>query len=186
MPPDAYFNGPTATTVGSLTIPAGSALLAGAFDSSGATVTVTAVNGATIPAGGSATVTLASGARLTVDSDGAFTNVPAAGFQGDDTFTFTASDGTISTVANGDINVAPPQLDVPDAYYSALSGQGLVVNRETGLLSGIFDTNYTPVSVTAVNGTAVPAGGSVAVTLASGGTLTVNADGSFVYFSSNT
>jgi hypothetical protein len=173
------FNYTTVRTIGSLTIPAGSGLLADAFDPTGGTLSVTAVNGEAIPAGSSSTIPLASGSMLTVNSNGSFTYVPAAGFQGDDTFTFTASDGTLSTTANGDINVSAPQIYIIIPTYTTQPGQTLTVDAGSSLLLYVSDFANNPRTVTAVNGVAANVG--TPITLSSGATLTVNADGTFTY-----
>jgi hypothetical protein len=173
---DPYY---TATTGQTLTVNAGAGLLQSVYYTGAAAVTVTSVNGTSLT-GGSATVTLASGSTLTVNSDGSFTYTPAVGFQGDDTFSFTASDGVVSQTANGDINVSAPFLEVPDSSYTGTPGQTLAVNAANGLLESVYDSTGAAVTVTAVNGTSLT-GGSATVTLASGSTLTVNSDGSFTY-----
>jgi len=181
---DAYYDTGTGQT---LTEAAADGLLSGVYDSSGNTVQVSAVNGSAANVG--MALTLASGATLTVNADGSFTYVPATGFQGDDSFTFTASDGTISTNATATITVQPPFLFVSDAYYTTPVGQTLTVNASNGLLSGAYDSSGNwPISfaassnnlqISAVNGSAANVG--TAITLTSGATLTVNADGSFTY-----
>jgi hypothetical protein len=50
-------------------------------------------------------IILASGAALTVNADGSFTYVPAAGFEGQDTFTFNGDEHDIVRTAT--IYVAP-------------------------------------------------------------------------------
>ena len=172
-----------ATMNGSANENAANGLLSSAYDSTpGATVTVTAVNGTSLT-NGTATVTLSSGATLTVSADGSQPiYTPAAGSRATMTSSFTASDGTLTTTDNGVFFVAAPLLIVPDFYYATSSTVGsLTVPAGSGLLANAYDSVGATLSVTAVNGTAIPAGGSATVTLASGSTLTVNSDGSFTY-----
>jgi hypothetical protein len=75
-------------------------------------------------------------------------------------------------------------LNVPDYSFSTLPGQSLTVYAANGLLANVYDSTpgaIARVTVTAVNGTATPAGGSTTVTLASGSSLTVKSDGYFAY-----
>jgi hypothetical protein len=179
MPPFLYVNDAFFTTsVGqTLTVDAPDGLLASAYDSSGNTVQVTAVNGSAANVG--TPITLSSGATLTVNADGSLTYVPTASFQGDDSFTFTASDGVASADANATISVLAPVLSVGDAYYTTSTGQTLSVDAPNGLLANAYDSSGNTLQITAVNGNSTNVG--TAITMASGATLTVNADGSFTY-----
>jgi len=171
---DAYYTTPVGWT---LTVDASNGLLAGAFDLSGGTLQVTEVNGSAANVG--TAITLASGATLTVNADGSFTYVPAAGFLGNDTFTFTASAGTATDSATATINVQAPALYLPSAYFFDPSNQTLNIDAADGLLAQAKDPTGGTLQITAINGSAANVG--TAITLASGATLTVNADGSFIY-----
>jgi VCBS repeat-containing protein len=107
---------------------------------------------------------------LTLNADGSFTYTPAANYNGPDSFTYKANDGT------SDSNVATVALtvnavvDVPVATNDAYS-----TNEDT------------PLSVTApgvLGNDSNPEGGTLSAVLVAGpahGTLTLNANGSFTY-----
>ena len=77
---------------------AGAGLLANDSDTiNGATMTVSAVNGAAAAVGNQ--ITLTSGAQLTVNADGSFSYSPAANFNGPDSFSYTVGDGTSTATA---------------------------------------------------------------------------------------
>ncbi len=89
------------------------------FDAEGSTLTATKVAD---PANGT----------LTFNSNGTFTYVPDTGFEGVDTFTYTNSDGTNSSVTG------TVQVTVGDGLTGALNGE----RRDTSLLSdGIVSTS---------------------------------------------
>ncbi|MBI3465096.1 MAG: tandem-95 repeat protein [Planctomycetes bacterium] len=108
---------------------------------------------------------------LTLNADGSFTYTSNANFNGTDSFTYKANDGTLdSNTATVTITVNPVN-DAPVASNDAHSvdeDTTLVVNATTGVLSN--DTDVDGDSLTAV-----------LVTGPSKGTLTINVDGSFTY-----
>ena len=127
------------------------------FDSSTLTATVVTGSG---PAHGT----------LTFNPDGAFTYNPDANFNGTDTFTYRANDGTAqSNPATVTITVSASN-DVPIATadaYSTGEDTALTVNAP-GVLANDSDADGNP--LTAVLGSGP-----------SHGTLTLNANGSFTY-----
>ncbi len=104
---------------------------------------------------------------LTLNSDGSFTYTPGSGFQGTDTFTYRASDGTTtSNLATVTITVNSAPVAVNDLYST---------DEDTPLaitLPGVLgnDTDADSDTLTAV-----------VVTQPTSGTLAINADGSFTY-----
>ncbi len=107
---------------------------------------------------------------LTLNLDGSFSYMPDVDFYGEDSFTYMANDGTAdSNVATVTITVTP----VNDAPV-AVDDEYTVVEKETltiaapGVLANDSD----------ISGDALTA---ILVDTASNGTLTLNADGSFVY-----
>jgi VCBS repeat-containing protein len=100
--------------------------------------------------------------------------VPNPGFRGQDTFTYVASDvdGT-SNVATVTITVTggKPPVANPDAY-SLLGHTPLTVNAAQGVLANDTDAENDPLTAVLQSG---PAHGS----------LTLNADGSFLYVPNN-
>ena len=107
---------------------------------------------------------------LTLTANGSFTYTPAADYAGSDSFTYRASDGTLtSNVATVTITVTGAN-DAPtaaDDAYSTAEGNALTVN-DPGVLGDDSDPDDDPLSAGLVSGP-------------SHGTLTLNADGSFVY-----
>jgi VCBS repeat-containing protein len=117
-----------------------------------------------------AVVTDPAHGTLTLDADGAFTYTPAANFNGTDTFTYRASDGTAqSSPATVTITVTPVN-DLPAANndaYSTAEDTPLTV-AASGVLGNDTDPDSSTLSATLVTGPAH-------------GTLTFNANGSFTY-----
>lgn len=109
--------------------------------------------------------------RLTLSSNGSFAYSPDANFNGPDSFTYQASDGTLdSAVTTVNLTVTAVN-DAPVAsgeVYSTAEDVLLAV-MAGGVLSNDIDAD----------GNALRA---ILVTPPSHGTLTLNADGSFVYF----
>jgi len=107
---------------------------------------------------------------LTLNSDGTFTYTPAANYNGTDSFTYKANDGTAnSNVVTVSLNVAAVN-DAPVAVvdsYNATEDTTLTINAP-GVLSN--DTDVDSATLTAV-----------LVGNVSHGSLTLNADGSFSY-----
>jgi VCBS repeat-containing protein len=97
--------------------------------------------------------------------------MPAANFNGTDSFTYKANDGQLdSNVATVTININPVN-DAPVAAndrYNTADGTALTVNTPTGVL-----TNDTDVDSAALTAALVAGPGN--------GTVTLNADGSFQY-----
>ena len=130
------------------------------------------------------TVTLTSGARVTLladgtleyDQNGAFNDLNT-GETGNDSFTYRTSDGlatdqaTVSVTINGATDNAPPTA-VNDA---ATVDEDATVNGS--VLDNDNDTDGGTLTVTSVNGGAP---GST-VTLASGATVVMQVDGTYVY-----
>jgi VCBS repeat-containing protein len=125
----------------------------------------------TDPNGDALTAVLVSNAShgtVTLNSDGSFSYVPNSGFTGSDSFTYQASDGTLSsntaTVNLTVINDAPVAND--DSYTAH---KNLTLNvAATGVLANDSDPNGDPTT-------------AVLVSNASHGSVTLNSDGSFSY-----
>ena len=112
--------------------------------------------------------TTTSNGTLTFNADGSFDYTPDAGFEGDDTFTYHATDGmddsNTVTVTISVLNTAP--MAVSDSY-STTEGITLTVVAPGVLMNDSDDDGD---GLTAVLDTTT-----------NNGTLTLNADGSFVY-----
>ena len=144
-------------------------------DADGDNLTVATVNGSGVDVG--QTITLLSGALLTVNADGSFSYDPNGQFEylksGEsvaESFTYTASDGTVSsniatvTITITGVNDAPVAVD--DAY-STDEDTPLSV-AAAGVLANDSDVEGDPLAAVLVSGPA-------------NGTLTLNTEGSFTY-----
>ncbi|TAY93631.1 Ig-like domain-containing protein [Rhizobium ruizarguesonis] len=96
---------------------------------------------------------------LTLSSDGSFTYAPDAGYNGADSFTYKANDGTVDSAPVSVSLTILPQNDNPDAVNdtaSTTAGQALVLAAAT-LLGNDTDADGDPLTVSgvgaAVNGT---------------------------------
>lgn len=107
---------------------------------------------------------------LVLNADGSFTYTPNVGFNGVDSFTYKANDGTLSSsVATVSITVSPVN-DAPvavDDAYGTNEDTALVVPA-AGVLGNDTDGESDPLSATVVLGP-------------TSGVLVLNADGSFTY-----
>ncbi len=150
--PDTYNVNEDATLTSSVSV------LANDTDANGNTLTAALVAGPTH-------------GTLTLQTNGQFTYKPTTNYNGTDSFTYRASDGTLtSQVTTVTINVASVN-DVPIAIldsYLMNTGETLQVNQASGVLAN--DTDVDGDTLTAE-----------IVTSPANGTLTLNANGSFVY-----
>jgi VCBS repeat-containing protein len=144
------------------------AILANDTDADGDALTAALVSG---PAHGT----------VTLNANGALTYAPAANFNGTDSFTYKASDGTAdSNVATVSLTVTPVN-DTPvanDDIAGVAKGHAITADAQHGVLANDGDVDSDGLSVSAVNGSAANVGQAVAGTY---GSLTVNADGSYSY-----
>ncbi len=135
----------------------GPGVLANDFDPEGSVITATRLAG---PAHGA----------LTFNTNGSFTYVPVANYNGPDSFTYSASDGSLSSAAVTVSITVFPVNDAPNAAndtYSTNWNTPLTV-AAAGVLLNDRDVDGDPMTAILA---AAPAHG----------TVTVNADGSFVY-----
>ncbi|MDB5515210.1 MAG: hypothetical protein JWQ17_1968, partial [Tardiphaga sp.] len=109
------------------------------------------------------------GGTVVVQANGDFTYTPPANHNGPDSFTYTLTDGTLTDTATVSIAVNPVN-DAPvaanDAYQ--VNEDGILSPAAAGVLANDGDIDGNPLSAVLVAGPAH-------------GTLTLNADGSFVY-----
>ena len=127
----------------------------------------------TDPNGDALTAVLATNpahGTLTLNADGSFTYTPTGGYTGPDSFIYRARDASnnLSTATNVALSVTLPGTPVAAAdAYSTNEDTPLAVSA-AGVLANDTDSNADPLT-------------AVLVTGPSRGTLTLNADGSFLY-----
>jgi|GEM_PF-2541958 len=140
-----------------LTRTAATGVLANDSDANGDALTAAIVTGPT------------KGVLTAFNSDGSFTYTPNAAFKkGSDTFTYAASDGSLSTSGTVTItmqNVAP--VTAADSY-STTPGVAITKTAATGVLANDSDPNGDTLTAALVTGP-------------TNGTLMLNSDGSFTY-----
>jgi VCBS repeat-containing protein len=113
-----------------------------------------------------------NGTLTSFSSDGGFTYVPNADFNGVDSFTYEAADGGTGASAQATVTLTVNSLNdepvaVDDGYQAELN-TALVVNATAGVLSNDTDAELDPLQ-------------AVLVADVSSGVLSLNADGSFSY-----
>ncbi len=119
------------------------------------------------------TVTLSSSVShgsLSFNADGSFTYTPNADYIGADSFTYTLSDGELSDTAAVSISVSPDN-EVPTAApdgYNVVAGDTLNATAAIGVLANDSDPDGDVLTAVLVDNVAT-------------GSLSFNADGSFVY-----
>ncbi|GAB3546324.1 beta strand repeat-containing protein [Spirosoma fluminis] len=132
---------------------------------------------ASVVANGSNSTTTEQGGSVVMNTDGTFTYTPTGNFVGYDRFGYTAATATPpSDAATVTIGVGTPITALANTYTVT----GNVTNTQSATATGLLgnDTGDQPV-VTAINGSTANVG--VAVTTAQSGTVTVAANGTFVY-----
>ncbi|MDQ7250101.1 beta strand repeat-containing protein [Dongia sedimenti] len=152
---DAYLT----TENRALTVPLTSGILTNDTDAEGGPLSAVLVNG---PAHGA----------LTLAADGTFTYTPSTNFNGTDSFTYRANDGTANgntatvTITVDGKNDAP--IALPDTIRLNEGGTATLAGGAASLLANDFDFEGDPLSAVLVSNPAH-------------GTLTLNADGTFIY-----
>jgi hypothetical protein len=147
------------------------------YDPDGDTLSITRINGQTYTPG--TQITLQDGdliyGYLTVGQDGSFTFTPTLRYKGQVSFSYTISDGESESTAWVTINVFNNMPQLGDQEFSILHDRDLMGN----LLSGAYDPDGDAIRITHINGQAISYGEPMS--LPSGGSLTVWADGTFSY-----
>jgi large repetitive protein len=109
---------------------------------------------------------------LTLNANGSFTYIPAAGYFGTDSFTYFAFDGSLQSAAAATVSITVNENAVPvanDDTYSVNEDASLSVPALTGVLANDTDADGDTLTAVLVSG---PANAS---------SFTFNADGSFDY-----
>lgn len=150
------------------------------IDPNGGTLTVTALNGVGAAIGNS-TATASGNGTITLNADGTYTYTPNTGFTGADSFSYTVcntagncSIATVTITIDEVTNTNNPPLAQND-FTQTVIGQ----NSTGNVLSNDYDTDFGQIlTVTQVNGVPGNVGSPINIT---GGTLTLNADGSYTF-----
>jgi hypothetical protein len=172
----AYDNSDAALKNDELVVSANDGLLNHTFIVSGDELEVIKVNGSAENVGEE--IETAEGGTLIVESDGSYTYTPAEDFTGDDSFTFTVSDGVSEATATVTIHVS--KVLAHNAEYDVDEDDSLTVGEyDDVLLNYADDADSDPLTVVAIDGDEEAIGEEV--TTAMGGTVTVESDGTFVY-----
>jgi VCBS repeat-containing protein len=109
---------------------------------------------------------------VVLNSSGFFTYTPKPNFNGTDSFTYQASDGSASSTGTVTINVRAVN-DSPTATsdsYSVAEGSTLTVSAANGVLKNDVDVDQEPLRAVYVSGSGT-----------NNGSLSLNVDGSFTY-----
>ena len=110
-----------------------------------------------------------SNGELTLNADGSFTYAPDGDFNGLDSFTYKANDGTAdSDVATVTVDVSNDAPSATDDAYSVIEDGALNLSAEAGVLRNDGDVDGDDLT-------------AILVDDVSNGELTLNADGSFTY-----
>ena len=153
-------------------------------DVDGDALAITQIDGNPIAIGGSVNVT---GGSITLNTNGTLTFSPASNYNGSPSFTYTVSDGALTSTATVNGTVSPANdapLGVSDTA-SAVEAGGIGnatpgSNPSGNVLTNDIDPDAGDAkSVSAVSGTSAGAVGGA--TAGSYGTLVLNADGSYGY-----
>jgi VCBS repeat-containing protein len=108
---------------------------------------------------------------VSLAADGSLTYTPEANFNGSDSFTYQASDGTLTSGETTVSIIVNSVTDAPSPHndaYSTGEDVTLTASTEMGVLANDFDPQDLPLTAELVSGP-------------SNGTLTLNSDGSFSY-----
>lgn len=118
-------------------------------------------------------VTDAANGTVTLDADGSFTYEPNADYFGEDSFTYTATDGSqTSEAATVTLDIAPindPPVAVDDAYTTTAGVSVIRLDSAEGLFANDFDVDSDGFTFTGATDGPFD------------GTLTVGPNGGFVY-----
>ena len=121
-----------------------------------------------------AIITTANGGTVNLLADGSFTYDPPANFNGPDSFTYTVTDGSLSSIGTVTLTVNPVN-DAPVAVDDAFSG-----DEDTQIVGNVLADNGNGADSDVDDGDSLSVVAEV-ITTANGGTVTLLADGSFTY-----
>jgi hypothetical protein len=134
----------------------------------------------TVPPSSADLVSSVTYGSLTLNADGSLTYTPAPDFNGVDSFTYRANDGTQNSNETTVTLTVDPVADAPvvaDDSYDTLQDSQLPIPA-AGVLANDTDVDGDGISVNRVNGILLD---GLPRTTTLGGSVTVLADGSFIY-----
>ncbi len=115
------------------------------------------------------TLTTANGGSVTINADGTFSYLGAANFHGADSFDYTVQDG------NGGSDIGTVSLSVASVNDAPVAGNDAFSGTEDSVITGALLGNDSD-----ADGDALTAAAQT-LTTANGGSVTINADGTFSY-----
>jgi large repetitive protein len=132
---------------------------------------------------GQQTATL-HGGTIALNADGSFTYRPPSNYAGLDTFAYTLTNAAGSSTATVTMHVWAPPVAVNDAQYAVAAGQTLTIALP-GVLGNDSVNGATITGYGSATGSEQSAVGQATPT-ATGGSVSLNADGSFTYSRTDT
>lgn len=145
-------------------------------DADGNPLGVTAINGSAITL--ASPVAIANAGTVSLNANGTLTFTPLANFNGTPSFSYTVSDG-FGGAATGTVNIAVAAVnDAPVARTDAVTtaeDSPVTFNPR----ANDSDADGNPLTITAINGTAISL--TAPVTLAGAGTISLNANGTLSF-----
>ena len=155
------------------------------FDVDGDSISVTEIDGQPVTAGSPTLVTLPSGSTVQINDDGTYTYTPADDFVGTESLTY--------TIADGDPGLPGTEVDTASLVFSVFDEPPVAeddinvtaINESVAgnLLFNDSDPNPND-ELTVVDpdtGNAIPADTTVTLTTPAGGTVVLEADGTYQY-----
>ena len=138
------------------------------------------VSDASTVANGTNTAKSDNGGTVLMNTDGTFTYTPAAGFAGFDRFAYVATTGTAPDNAGiVTITVGSSTISTGAAESYNVTGNVSITTPNSGVGNLLNNDTGNGIAIGSVNGSSSNVGNPI--TTANGGTLTVNANGSFTY-----
>jgi hypothetical protein len=119
------------------------------------------------------------GGTIALSADGSFIYRPPAAYAGSDTFAYMLKSAAGSSTATVTFTVWAPPVAVNDTTYRVAAGQTLTVLAADGVLKNDAQNDAAIAGYGKASGTEVGVG--QATPTATGGSVSLNADGSFVY-----
>ncbi|MCU4441122.1 tandem-95 repeat protein, partial [Acinetobacter lwoffii] len=157
--------------------------LANDTDADGNPLTITAINGVTLTPGTAQQIGTPNGV-VNIDAQGTITFTPNTGFSGQETFSYTISDGQGGTsTATGTINVSSAPNTSPvasDDTYNTAFNTPVTLNP----LANDTDADGNPLTITAINGVTLTPGTAQQINTPNG-VVNIEAQGTITFTPNN-